>query len=360
MPRCFVADTPILDAPLRAAWNAMRGSDPVFASPYFAPEFYEAVASVTRSARLLIAEDGGQPAALLAFQCRPAGLCGPIGGHLNDIHGLLSTTGFATAPETLLEAGGVPMLSLRHAPIGRAALGARFGAAHGFHVIDLSGGYAAYETRREPFAKSAFRAIRTRSEKARKEYGAITHVFDEADPVKLKQLIAWKRGQYAATGQPSLFDIGWVRELIERLHTSRDPELRGQLSCLYFGDKLVAAHFGLRSRGVLHYWFPGYDPAVSELSPGNLLLRHMAEALAAAGGTAIHLGAGDYRYKQEFADRNFAITDGVAFARSFAGRAAATAGLALARMDKVLPEPLAGFPAKALRRIDRQLAFKAA
>jgi CelD/BcsL family acetyltransferase involved in cellulose biosynthesis len=252
------------------------------------------------------------------------------------------------------------MLSLRHAPIGTPALGARFGASHGFHVIDLAGGYAAYEARREPFAKSAFRAIRTRSEKAKKQYGAVTHVFADASAASLEKLIAWKREQYIATGQTSLFDIGWVRELAERLHTSRDPELKGQLSCLYFGDELVAAHFGLRSRDVLHYWFPGYDPAYSELSPGNILLRFMAAAAAAEGCKAIHLGAGDYRYKQEFADCNFAVTDGVAFARSFMGRTAAAAGLALARMDKVLPEPLAGLPVKALRRIDRQLAFKAA
>ena len=360
MPRCYVADTPVLDARLRASWNALRGRDPVLASPYFAPEFYEAVASVTRSARLLIAEDAGQPVALLPFQQRPAGLCGPIGGHLNDLHGLISRPDFAHAPESLLEAGGLPMMSLRHAPVGATALAARFGTSHGFHLMDLAGGYPAYQAGREPFAKSAFRAIRTRTEKARNEFGAVTHVFDETDPAKLAQLIAWKRDQYAATGQVSLFGIGWVRELVERLHTSRDPELRGQLSCLYFGDKLVAAHFGLRSRGVLHYWFPGYDPLTAELSPGNILLRHMAEAHAAAGGTAIHLGAGDYRYKHEFANCNFAVTDGVAFARSFAGRTAAATGLALARMDKALPVKLGGLPAKALRRLDRNLAFKAA
>ena len=338
----------------------MRGTDPVLASPYFAPEFYEAVASVTRSARLLVVEDAGAPVALLPFQRRPAGLCGPIGGHLNDIHGLIAASSFAIAPDLLLESGGLPMLSLRHAPVGQAALGAHFGSPHGFHVIDLTGGFAAYEARREPFAKSAFRAIRTRTEKARKQFGSVRHVFDETDPAKLEQLMAWKRDQYAATGQPSLFGIGWVRELVERLHTSRDPELRGQLSCLYFGEDMVAAHFGLRSRGVLHYWFPGYEPSAAELSPGNILLRQMAEAAAAEGATAIHLGAGDYRYKQEFADCYFAVTDGVAFARSFAGRTAAAAGVALARMDAVLPEALAGLPAKAMRRFDRQLAFKAA
>ena len=360
MPRYEIADTAVLDSALRASWNGLRGNDPVFASPYFSPEFYEAAASVTRSSRLLIVEDAGAAVALLPFQRRLAGLCGPIGSHLNDIHGLIARPDFNMPADAVLEQGGVPMLSLRHAPIGATSLGARFGTPHAFHVIDLADGYNAYEARRLPFAKKTFRWLRSRAEMVRNQYGSVTHVFEDVNPANLEKLISWKRSQYATTGQPSLFDIGWSRELVERLHTSRDPDLKGQLSCLYFGDELVAAHLGLRNRDVLHYWFPGYDPAFSAFSPGNMLLRLMAEAAAGEGCKAVHLGAGDYHYKQEFADRTFAVTDGVAFARSFMGRTAAAAGLALARVDQALPERLAGLPAKALRRIDRQLAFKAA
>lgn len=360
MPHCEVITACHLDPALRAAWAAMRTHDPVFASPYFAPEFTEAVASVTSSARLLVVHENGIPVAFLPFQRRPAGPCGPIGGHLNDIHGLIARKGFSADPAYLLEKSGMQMLSLRHAPLGASALGARFGTGHAFYVIDLADGYGAYEKRREPFAKSAFRAIRTRTEKAQKQFGSVTHVFNDTDPATLERLIAWKRDQYAATGQPSLFDFAWMRELTDRLHISRDPELRGQLSSLYFGDKLVAAHFGLRTRDVLHYWFPGYDPTVAELSPGNILLRHMVAAAAEAGCSAVHLGCGDYRYKLEFADRSFPVTDGVAFAPSFAGRAAAAAGVAIARIDRQLPQSLAGLPAKALRRVDRYLSFRAA
>ena len=317
MPRFEVADDANLDGSLRAHWNDLRGCDPVYASPYFSPEFYEAAACVTRSARLLIVEDAGKPVALLPFQRKLAGLCGPIGGNLNDIHGLIAGPAFDVPADLVLEQGGLPMLSMRHAAIGTPALGARFGEAHGFHVMDLADGYDAYEARRLPFAKKTFRWLRSRTEMARAQYGSVTHVFADASSTNLEKLITWKRAQYIATGQPSLFDAGWARELVERLHSSRDPNLKGQLSCLYFGDALVAAHFGLRNRDVLHYWFPGYDPAYSAFSPGNLLLQQLAVSAAAAG-------------------------------------------LALARMDQVLPERLAGLPARALSRIDRQLAFKAA
>jgi CelD/BcsL family acetyltransferase involved in cellulose biosynthesis len=360
MSRTAIIDATSLDPSLRAAWRNLRAGNPALASPYFAPEFTEAVASVTRSARLLVAEDNGRVAAILPLQHRAVGLYGPIGGPLNDLHGLIAGNGAALDPANLLEAAGIPMMALVHSPVGPASLGARFGNTHAFHVLSLTGGYQAYEARREPFAKSAFRAIRTRTEKARKHYGTITHKFDDRSSATLEKLIAWKRDQYRETHQTSIFDIPWVRELTDRLHTSRDPELRGQLSSLYFGDELVAAHFGLRTRDTLHYWFPGYEPKAAELSPGNILLRMMAEDAAAAECQALHLGAGDYRYKHEFADVNFPVTDGIAFARSFMGRTAAAAGLALARMDRTLPEQLAGLPGRAIRRIDRHLAFRAA
>ena len=165
MQRSEIIETSRLDPSIRSAWNTLRANDPVYASPYFAPEFAEAVASVTRSARLLVVHDQGAPVAFLPFHQRFAGLCGPIGGHLNDIHGLINGRTFDPASANVLENAGLQMLSLRHAPIGRAALGARFGNVHAFYAMDLTGGYAAYEARRAPFAKSAFRALRTRSEK---------------------------------------------------------------------------------------------------------------------------------------------------------------------------------------------------
>jgi CelD/BcsL family acetyltransferase involved in cellulose biosynthesis len=358
--RCQVIDATNLEPSLRAAWLGLRTGNRVLASPYFAPEFYEAVASVTRTGRLLIVEDDQGIAGMMPLQRRTAGLYGPIGGPLNDIHGLMLLPGAELDPADLLESAGIGMMAMLNAPIGAPALGARFGASHGFYLMNLEDGYDAYEERRQPFAKSAFRTIRTRSEKAAKQYGAVTHVFDDRSQTTLDKLIAWKHDQYKATKQPLLFDFSWVRELADRLHTSRDPDLRGQLSSLYFGDELVAAHFGLRSRETLHYWFPGYHPDYAELSPGNILVRLMAQSAAAEGCQSLHLGAGEYRYKLEFADASFPVTDGVAFSRSLLGRSAAAAGSAITSVSRKLPGRLSHLPGRAMRRLDWHLAFRAA
>ena len=201
MLRCEVTDAAILGEDVRSDWSRLRAGDRVLASPYLAPEWYEAVAAVTRTARLGVITEAGRIVGLLPFQDRGWGFAGPIGGHLSDIHGLVAPPGLATDPADMLQDAGIQLLTLRHAPIGQASLGVRFPRPHAFYAMDLSQGYAAYEARREPYAKSAFRALRVRAGKAEKLYGSVTHRFREADPRQLDTLIGWKQAQYASSGQ---------------------------------------------------------------------------------------------------------------------------------------------------------------
>ena len=53
----------------------------------------------------------------------------------------------------------------------------------------------------------------------------------------------------------------------------------------------------MRTRRVLHYWFPSYERSVSRYSPGGILLLHMAKRCAELGVERIDLGKGDERYK---------------------------------------------------------------
>ena len=46
---------------------------------------------------------------------------------------------------------------------------------------------------------------------------------------------------------------------------------------------LLAAHFGIRSGAVLHWWFPVYDPEFAALAPGWILLRELVAGRARAG-----------------------------------------------------------------------------
>ena len=113
--RCEISDTKHIDPSLRKAWQGLRVGNPELASPYFAPEFYEAIASVTHSARLMIVEPSAGTKAFLPLQRRGGGIFGPIGGPLNDIHGLVGAMPPDCEAADLLEASRVQLISLQHA-----------------------------------------------------------------------------------------------------------------------------------------------------------------------------------------------------------------------------------------------------
>ena len=114
----------------------------------------------------------------------------------------------------------------------------------------------------------------------------------------------WKfeRHRYSPEGYADMFTIPWTRQLIERVHATQTPAFGGILSVLYVGDEIAAAHMGLRSHSFWHYWLPAFNPKFARYSPGLILLLRMAQHASAAGLRRIELGAGEYEYKQAFAN----------------------------------------------------------
>jgi CelD/BcsL family acetyltransferase involved in cellulose biosynthesis len=101
---------------------------------------------------------------------------------------------------------------------------------------------------------------------------------------------------------------------------ARSTEFGGILSTLYAGPNLVAAHFGLRSGSVLHWWFPVYDPEFSALAPGWMLLRELMMAAPSLGISRIDLGRGEDEYKRRAKTGDVFVSQGLV-TRSSARRA---------------------------------------
>ncbi len=97
---------------------------------------------------------------------------------------------------------------------------------------------------------------------------------------------------------------------MEALHAGSDDDLGSVFSTLSAGDNIVAAHFGLRCDGVLHYWFPGFDPAFSRYSASRLLMEDLIAHLPGLQCQTLDLGPGGESYKDYFANAHLDVLTG--------------------------------------------------
>lgn len=177
-------------------------------------------------------------------------------------------------------------------------------------VIDLTGGFAAYEHHLRDHARGFLKAARAQERRMARNIGPLRFVFDDPDPGALRALVTWKSAHYRRTGRRDPFAQPWIAQLVELLSATSAPDCSGILSVLYAADRPVAAHFGLRSRTVLSCWFPSYDLTVATYSPGRILYLHMIEAAAASGIDLVDFGRGEAAYKNSFKTGDLLVHEG--------------------------------------------------
>ena len=97
-----------------------------------------------------------------------------------------------------------------------------------------------------------------------------------------------------------------LHEILQRSGT----EFAGMLSVLYAGNKVVATHFGMRSRNVLHYWFPVYDLEYGKYSPGTELFLQIVHQSQSLGIDTVDFGYGYDYYKTRLTNRRVDVARG--------------------------------------------------
>lgn len=312
---------------LLARWDFLRGNvagQTTRIQPFFSPRFAAAVDQARGDVSVAIAVESGHehvevpdPKHVVAFLPfhRVGKLGVPVGRFLNDAHNIVGLSSEEIVWTRWLKACGVVAFDF-HA-IADPAVGwvdeYRLQTVRAF-CADLGDDSAAYLRQLE----RDHRTISKQGQKTRKlarEVGEIRLEIDCRCPEILRQTIAWKRAQYQRTHILDLFLPEWTRRLVEELHHGvdysaesvagcadsdfRQMPLRGLLSVLWAGDRIIAAHYGMIERGRMHYWFPTYDPAYSRYSPGTALFTEIVRASTTHGIDCIDMGYGEQPYKQK-------------------------------------------------------------
>jgi len=233
----------------------------------------------------------------------------PAGGRLADHHGVIASAETRWDWQELLRAAGLGYWQFDHLPYWQRPHGVAVTRALS-PALDLSQGHEAWLRRRLAASRSMHETLR-KMRKLEREAGPLRLEPNSRDRAVFDTVIRLKREQCVRTGQLDFFAWPWTRALVECIRDIDEPAFGGRLSALYAGDTLVAAHFGMRSDKVWHWWFPVYNHAYGSHSPGLALLMRLAEHAAAEGHLLLDLGKGDEAYKDRFSDCAMPLAEGL-------------------------------------------------
>jgi CelD/BcsL family acetyltransferase involved in cellulose biosynthesis len=292
-------------------WRDIVEANATLRSPYFAPEFTQAVAAVSPDVLVCALEDDEGVAGFFPFERGRFASGRPVGSPLNDYQGAIADEHVHWKPADLLKACNLSVWEFDHLLVTQRPF-ARFhrtiAASPG---IDVSQGFAAYRAERREWGSSRIAQLQRKARKFEREVGPLRFEPHVQDAATLRTVIEWKSAQCRRTGTFDFFaELPWTRDLVGLLLEQQSTRFAGVLSALYAGDELVAAHFGMRSASVLHWWFPVYNHAFSSYSPGAVLLLRVLEHACKQGLPYVDLGKGDDPYKSSFANHSIALAQG--------------------------------------------------
>ncbi|KRA33128.1 hypothetical protein ASD68_08770 [Rhodanobacter sp. Root627] len=316
------------------AWDDLHAAASDLNQAFLSRTYIGHVASVNPDVRILVGYDNGAPTFFMPLQPRHGfvsrfGVFEPAGDVMTDYFGVVAGRGTRLSPAHLLAAtrGQINAILFTHLDQAQA----RFGLEGDEQRIGLrtrlgtpADDYWACLRRTD---KKLVTDTERREKKLHNEVGSVSFEWrSTALKADLDWLIEAKKSQYSRTGKThaALFETANV-ELLKRLSGASEAECGGVLSLLRCDDKIVAAHFGLQCRNVLHVWFPVYDRKFANYSPGRILLKHMFAAAAHEGIEVFDRGEGDSQAKRDFANDEHYYSNGLWLTPGLRGRLASLA-----------------------------------
>ena len=270
-----------------ASWHQLQQQNSTLRNPFFCPEFTQAAARVRSDIHVgILFDEHKLPIAFLPFKKTGASRATAI--DLSDYHGLISAVDQQVDLPKLIRAWGLKSFDFRYVPTNQVAFQSSLVEQSDSPSIDLA------------FA-GALNKEERKLRKLSREVGPVRFEPHVDDPIALQQLIEWKRFHCQRTGFFDLLKDPWARKFLADLQQVETSHFAGRLSALYAGDQLVAAHMGLQSATVWHWWFPSYNPDLSKYSPGLLMLLHLIGHAREEGFAEFDFGVGEEGFKQRFA-----------------------------------------------------------
>lgn len=286
-----------LSPELLELWTELHEGDGGLSGPFLHPAYARTAGQVRDDVEVGVITQEEQVVGFLPFQRSRFGVGGPVGSRLCDVAGAIVRPDVSWSPEALVGGAGLRTLRLPGVPSSMTAFQPFQRGGRAAPVLDLSEGFEAYKEQRIISGSSLISQLGRKGRGLERDVGPWRFEWHTNDDAVFETLLAWKSAQRKATRTPNILHVPWARGLVERLRRVDGEGFAGVLSALWVGDTLAAAHFGIRTRRVLHYWIPAYNHELARYSPGLLALMELARAAPEHGIERIDLGTGEERYK---------------------------------------------------------------
>ena len=292
-----------------AEWRAMLAADPALDSPYFRPEFTRVAGRISPNAAVAVFSRGGRTIGFFPHQKR-GGAMQPLAAPMNDYHGVIARPGEAPSLEEAAGALGATRLNVTAWVGATGEAGRDLGEPRRTVQVALGadgydGWYAERRASQGKFFKDKERARRSMEA----ELGPLRVERGLRDPALLDWLIGLKRDQYRRTGRHDIFACGWTADLLHALLGEDGEDFGASMAGLWAGDRLAALEYSLHGGDQYHFWFPGYDPALSRCSPGILLSMDTMRLASARGYRTFDFGFEGEHYKKYFCNASRTVRE---------------------------------------------------
>ena len=291
-------------------WSAIQQTASIFANPFFCPEYTHAVAGVRSDVYVAIIRRGGEITGFFPFQRGRFAMGRPVGDWLSPLNGVIISDGLNLDAHELIRRCGLRGWDFDFLPASLSQFEPHHRSTDLFSYMDLSDGYDAYVAGRSHSGTRQITTIVALMRKFEREIGSLKFEFHTHDTRALDALLEWRFGKYGSSGAIDVRRNPWAWKLVQRLQMMHSANFAGALSVLSVNEEPIAAHMGIRSRTVLHYWLPAYNPKYARYSPGLMLLLRMAQQAPVLGLRSIDLGGGLFLYKQRLMSGQYPVAEG--------------------------------------------------
>ncbi len=290
----------------------------------------------------------------LPFHLKLGGCAAPVGGQICDYQGVI---GGVEDPGPrggrLMRDCGLSSYDFNHGLAAQSILEDNAFSFSNSLRADLRDGFDQWQNEVRAQTKQMTKLNRM-VRKIEREQGELRFVRDDNSEQAWAAFVGWKDMALRQQGAPGFPGPDWIADLLGDIRVVNTARFAGLFSTLYSGDRMIAAHFGMRSDRAWHWWFPSYDPEMQQYAPGLLLLLFCVEEAARIELKEFDFGRGTQRYKTQFGTRARRLCEG-SLERS--GTAFGTARVlrksAQRLANKALPEQAAAFVRRAGTKVFR-------